>query len=57
MEDGRGLMTLAKVNGLSFSFSLSFSFFFFLFSFCFRGKKNKISGDILSLYSFAHMFN
>jgi hypothetical protein len=55
MEDGRGLMTLAKVNGLSFSFS--FSFFFFLFSFCFRGNKNKISGDILSLYSFAHMFN
>jgi hypothetical protein len=38
MEDGRGLMTLAKVNGLSFSFS--FSFFFFLF--VLEGRKIKL---------------
>jgi hypothetical protein len=36
MEDGRGLMTLAKVNGLSFSFS----FFFFLF--VLEGRKIKL---------------
>jgi hypothetical protein len=40
MEDGRGLMTLAKVNGLSFSFSFSFSFFFFLF--VLEGRKIKL---------------
>jgi hypothetical protein len=36
MEDGRGLMTLAKVNGLSFSFS----FLFFLF--VLEGRKIKL---------------